>query len=169
MNSKEIQQALVRHRYDVRRVLVMRNCCFTGFEADLLVIQPTGYVTEIEIKISVSDYLNEFKATTKKKKHARLQAAMDGDVNKKVTWKARHPNLIKHFYYAFPEELWPKIAKKEMPEYAGVLLVSRGRVKELRKPKKLACVPATQEQQIAMLRSSYFRDWTAFLKNNGDA
>lgn len=161
MTSKDIQRALVRYRYDVRRVMVLRNCCFTGFEADLLVIQPSGYVTEIEIKISVSDYLNEFRAETKKEKHLRLKAAMESGLCKK---KKHNPNLIKHFYYAFPQELWPKISQKEMPEYAGVLLISRSGVKEVRRPMQLACVKSTEEQQIAMLRGCYFRDWTAFMK-----
>lgn len=164
MTSKDIQRSLVRHRYDVRRVMVLRNCCFTGFEADMLVVQPSGYVTEIEIKISVSDYLNEFKTETKKQKHKEFEAAMRGSAVLAAAGRPYKTNLIKHFYYAFPEELWPKISQKEMPEYAGVLLIGKWRVKEVRKPKKLACEKASAEQQISMLRGSYFRDWTAFMK-----
>lgn len=68
-------------------------------ECDMLIVTKNHYLTEIEIKISLSDLKADFK-----KKHQHK------DEN------------IKNFYYAFPEEIKEK-AIELIPEEAGILIV----------------------------------------------
>ena len=67
-------------------------------ECDMLIVSKNQYLTEVEIKISLSDLRADFK-----KEHQHK------DEN------------IKNFYYAFPEEMKEK-AIKLIPEKAGILI-----------------------------------------------
>lgn len=67
-------------------------------ECDMLIVSKNCYLTEVEIKISLSDLKADFK-----KKHQHK------DEN------------IKNFYYAFPEEMKEK-AIELIPEEAGILI-----------------------------------------------
>lgn len=67
-------------------------------ECDMLIVTKNCYLTEVEIKISLSDLKADFK-----KKHQHK------DEN------------IKNFYYAFPEEMKEK-AIKLIPEKVGILI-----------------------------------------------
>ena len=67
-------------------------------ECDMLIVSKNQYLTEVEIKISLSDLKADFK-----KEHQHK------DEN------------IKNFYYAFPEEMKEK-AIKLIPEEAGILI-----------------------------------------------
>lgn len=67
-------------------------------ECDMLIVSKNQYLTEVEIKISLSDLRADFK-----KEHQHK------DEN------------IKNFYYAFPEEMKDK-AIKLIPEKAGILI-----------------------------------------------
>jgi hypothetical protein len=81
------------------------------FESDFLAVSKSGYVWEIEIKISKSDFKNDFiKATPGgKNKHERL----DSD---SITFK---PN---RFCFAVPDGL---VSKKDVPDYAGLIYVPK--------------------------------------------
>ena len=68
-------------------------------ECDILIVTKNRYLTEVEIKISLSDLKADFK-----KKHQHK------DEN------------IKNFYYAFPAEMKEK-AIELIPEEAGILIV----------------------------------------------
>jgi len=67
-------------------------------ECDMLIVTKNRYLTEVEIKISLSDLKADFK-----KEHQHK------DEN------------IKNFYYAFPEEMKEK-ALELIPEECGILL-----------------------------------------------
>ncbi len=71
-------------------------------ECDMLVLSKFGYLTEIEIKRSFSDFLADFK-----KKH-------------------HHENMgiIKYFYYCVPEKIYEKVhdeLSKRDVEYSGII------------------------------------------------
>lgn len=70
-------------------------------ECDLLYLTPQGYATEVEIKVEKGDLKRE-----KEKKH---------------THEHRY---ISRLYYALPENL-KYIAEQEVPERAGILIVSK--------------------------------------------
>jgi hypothetical protein len=76
--------------------MIWRN--IVNHECDMLIVTKNHYLTEVEIKISLSDLKADFK-----KKHQHK------DEN------------IKNFYYAFPEEMKEK-AIDLIPEEAGILI-----------------------------------------------
>lgn len=59
----DVQSMLAGH-FDARRNLVVPNVSwgfFAGYEADLVIVTPSGYLTEIEIKRSWGDFLADFR------------------------------------------------------------------------------------------------------------
>ena len=91
-----------------------------GWESDYLCITKSGYVYECEIKISRSDYQNDFK--NKVIKHQILEA--------KETPKLR-PN---YFYYVVPEGL---ISKEEVPNGYGLIYVKDWGLDVVKEAKKI--------------------------------
>lgn len=83
-----------------RNLVVINRCTrFFGHEIDLLAVSPRFYASEVEIKVSKSDFLADFK--------------------KKTTHKSRY---IKRFYYAVPYDM-EQYAKERLPEDAGLIVV----------------------------------------------
>ena len=133
--EKDIQGVLERHydkngiKYTVGNLYLFKY----NWETDFLVVQKaSGYCYEIEIKISRSDFFNDFKKT---EKHSILSEGTylvkkykyktDPETKKRVSehyyepkeWKFK-PNK---FYYCVPEGL---IKPEEVPEYAGLMYVN---------------------------------------------
>lgn len=72
-------------------------------ECDLFIINPSGFCTEVEIKISLADFKKDFE-----KKHDHSD------------------ERIKNFYYAFPHIIYNKnkeFIDKMVPDHAGILIV----------------------------------------------
>lgn len=110
-----MQQHLLSFRSTARYVL--QNLYVFGWESDILFLSKSGFWTEIEIKVSRSD----FKADAKNKieKHSILST------------KDNHfkPN---QFFYAVPKGL---VLPDEIPEYAGLLEIrNRGFHPEIKIP-----------------------------------
>ena len=85
----------------------MMNLFVYDWESDYLTITKSGYVYEVEIKISRADFFNDFKH--KGKKHTLLESGVAlNDQN-------NGPN---YFYYAVPDGL---IKENEVPDYAGLV------------------------------------------------
>lgn len=80
-------------------VVVNRCAWMFGHEADLISVTEAGYCTEIEIKVSKSDFMADFR--------------------KKVSHDSAY---IKYFYYAVPEYM-AEYAMERLPEGAGLLVV----------------------------------------------
>ena len=115
MTSAEITRALARH-IDYRRNVIVPRCHFAGAEADVLVLRPSDWLEEIEIKISVADFKREWE--TKAAKHERLvrggtlfAPADESSTNPK-------PHKIRRFWFAIPLDLWPKIGPM-LPAHVG--------------------------------------------------
>lgn len=90
----------------------MENLFVFGWESDYLCITKSDLIYECEIKISRSDFQNDFKH--KKEKHLLLESK-----EKDIAADNKKPD---YFYYAVPEGL---ITKDEVPEYAGLIYVSK--------------------------------------------
>ena len=90
----------------------MENLFVFGWESDYLCITKSDLIYECEIKISRSDFQNDFKH--KKEKHLLLESK-----EKDAAADNKKPD---YFYYAVPEGL---ITKDEVPEYAGLIYVSK--------------------------------------------
>jgi hypothetical protein len=144
--EKSIQASLEKRfdsnniKYTVSNLYLFRH----NWETDFLVVQKSGYCYEIEIKISRSDFLNDFK---KVDKHSIMNEGTymvkkykyhtDPATKKRISehyhapaeWKFK-PNK---FYYCVPENL---IQKEEVPDYAGLMYVSKyGVVTTIKEPK----------------------------------
>ena len=88
----------------------MENLFVFGWESDYLCITKSDLIYECEIKISRSDFHNDFKH--KRKKHLLLESQDAQADNKKPDY----------FYYVVPEGM---ITEEEVPEYAGLIYVSK--------------------------------------------
>ena len=112
-------------------------------ECDILIVTKNQYITEVEIKISLSDLKADFK-----KKHQHK------DEN------------IKNFNYAFPEEMKEK-AIKLIPEEAGILIavekkcgIPYRKIECYRKPKiNKKAKPINDIVLSKIYRLGYLRYW----------
>ena len=91
----------------------MENLYVYRWESDFLYVTKAGYVYEIEIKVSHSDFVNDMK---KVEKHQILEGKY---VFKK--WDKEYPQRPNYFYYAVPEGL---VTIEEVPEYAGLIYIN---------------------------------------------
>ena len=116
MNSTTIELALVRH-LNSRINLIVPNVFWglgLSYEADLVVVKPSQWAYEIEIKTSLSD----LKAEKKKK------------------YFAHHSNKFKYLYFAVPENLKEQ-ALELIPERSGLFIVKENEMVILVKPPKI--------------------------------
>ena len=100
MTTSQIEIAVARF-FGTRANLIVPNVCwgFNIHECDLLIISKSGYATEVEIKISLYDIVND-----KKKKHGHQS------------------NKIKKLFFAIPKNLENCIHL--IPDRAGVIIVN---------------------------------------------
>jgi hypothetical protein len=164
MNERKIQWMLAQRQsspfYASRQFAVVPNVSWSmlPWEADLLVCSKAGFLTEVEIKISMSDW----KADLLKNKH-----------RPDIGW--RQSRMVKRFFYACPPEIaerWLEIKRETMdektgivvthafPEYAGVLSVSEDGVKVIRpaadKPNHRRL---TDQEMLNMARLGSIKAW----------
>ena len=89
--------------YNPAKVKAARNnCSVTGYEADLLIFRPSGYVEEIEIKVSLSDLKREI--AKKADKHHVLQSGR---------------SIVSKFWFAIPHENLLSF-RPFIPSWAGI-------------------------------------------------
>ena len=100
LTVKDIQARLAEH-WGIRNHIIVPNVSWglLDYEADLLIMNKTGYVTEIEIKRSWSDFLADFKK----------------DDN------AHKSELVYQFWYCVPDELYSKCIEKLKEVYPNSL------------------------------------------------
>jgi hypothetical protein len=107
MNENKIQ-SLLRSKYNQTSKIIIENIYFFRYdwESDVFIVKTNGYIYEIEIKISVSD----FKADSKKvDKHNRLKSKLGFIPNK--------------FFYCTPKGL---LKLTDIPDYAGLIEIGEG-------------------------------------------
>lgn len=101
----EIEEAVAR-KFGVRTNIIVPNLSWglAGMhENDLFIVKQSGYGVEVEIKISKSDLLSDFKKSHQHKDRF---------------------NRIKEFYYAFPESML-KTCEELIPKDAGIIVCRR--------------------------------------------
>jgi len=138
MKTLDVEIAVMEY-LNVRRNIVVPNVSWgmpgLFYEADVVSLTPSGYATEIEIKVSKSDLLRD-----KKKRHNHKS------------------KLFKYLYFAVPEKL-QDIALKVIPEHAGLLVVvennygtySMRNVKKVREAKSNKMVRCWDYQKMLKL------------------
>lgn len=127
------------------RYLVVANVSWglLRWEADVCALSNSGWLTEIEIKVSVAD----LKKDAEKTKHG--QWAQD--------------NMIREFFYAMPGAVWDKVKDAPpIPDYAGVIVITEdGRREYPRKAtKKTHARKLTDSERLQLGRLGAMRYWT---------
>ena len=106
MFAPQIEIAVARH-FNYRTNLVVPNVSWglgLRYEADLVVVRPSGWALEVEIKCTASD----IKADLKKKKWRRGM------------WPSK---LFREMWFAVPQEL---AEHPDIPAHVGLLAVNAG-------------------------------------------
>jgi hypothetical protein len=107
ITSKDIVNSLllrfINHKY------LINNAYIFDWESDFFSVSESGYVYEVEIKVTRGDYKDDFNKTNK---HLLLAEGKDYIQN------IKRPNK---FFYACPKGLLNTI---EIPEYAGLIEIT---------------------------------------------
>lgn len=112
-------------------------------EADVLALSASGYLTEVEIKISVAD----FRRDAAKAKHS-------------PRWHTR-TDLVSAFYYAMPEMMWPKVETEFASDRAGLILVSDAGIARVSiKAPPRPCRKLNEAERLHLGRLGTMRYWT---------
>lgn len=103
--TEKLIQSIIRSKFFNSSKYIIENLYFfaSTWESDVFILKNNGYIIEVEIKISVSDFKADVKKTVK---HETLVNGI------------YKPNK---FFYCVPESLVDKI---DIPKYAGLLVVS---------------------------------------------
>ena len=111
---------------------------FLRYEADMLVITKAKFCTEIEVKVSMSDWKQDFA----KRKH-------------KIP-----DNRIKYQYYAAPKTLALRYTELELPPGWGIISVddSAG-IEILKEAEARKSRPVTDKELLILSRLACFRVW----------
>jgi hypothetical protein len=154
MKASDVQRALVIGNYPpfrYRQYLVVPNV-FWGwdlpYEADLIAVSRALYASEIEIKVSKHDLLQD----PEKRKH-----------------KMQRPSKISYFYYAMPEELTQYFTPENgFPETLGLIKITKDRSWEddryraeyvRRAQKHPNSRKITEAERVRLLELAYCRIW----------
>lgn len=125
-----------------------------GHECDLIKLTPSGFCSEIEIKISLSDLKKD-----NEKKHNHIDSGAPYEVH-------TNGNKIKYLYFAIPEYLEQHI--EHIPERAGILILREKKnfYKEkylkffqIRAPKKQSNYRFSEKERIKLLSLMAMRIW----------
>lgn len=163
MTAKDIDRHLRNHFENNSRYMVSNVFAFDQYykETDFLLVKDNGFIFDIEIKVSRSD----FKADFKKKKHYILKngfITLDYDYYRQeesglVSYKKNCPIPIKtpnRFYFCVPENL---ISVEEVPDYAGLFYVYEdGRIKKIKEAKLLHKEKHLKEIESVLCRKFYY-------------
>lgn len=125
---------------------IVENLYVFDWESDMLIKTRSGYWYEVECKISLADFKNDFKR--KWRKHDLLKT---GDE------KHRRPN---YFYYCVPWYLSGKVLPI-LPSYAGlIVLTENGKLNEVRRASLLHTDKYTDEDLKLCNKFYYaYRNW----------
>lgn len=125
---------------------IVENLYVFDWESDMLIKTRSGYWYEVECKISLADFKNDFK--NKRQKHELLKT---GDE------KHRRPN---YFYYCVPWYLSEKVLPL-LPDYAGlIVLTENGRLNEVNRAPCLHKQKYTNEELKLCDKFYYaYRNW----------
>lgn len=158
MTEDKLQTAF--YRANMRRYQIITPNTYLSWschEMDILCVRKSGYIDEIEIKISKSDFLADFKKTV----HIKTNTFVWPRV-KTPKHEAMQQGLLRcnRFSFLIPESLIDKI---DIPEYAGLYVASedlfRPYVREIKKPKLFHKNKITQRELISLGEKMAYRYW----------
>jgi hypothetical protein len=155
--ERQVQDAVYIHCAIKNHEIIVPNSCLFGWEADVISVNRTGFVSEFEIKVSRSDFKAEGK-----KAHRRL---LTDPVEKSNLFGDRIHPRPNYFYYVVPDGL---IQPKEVPDYAGLIYVYKhvrryalyyGIAREVKGAKRLHREKIDDGQRRQLARAMTVRYW----------
>lgn len=174
VTASEISYVLAHKVWKPRTHVIVPNLSWglLPWEADLAVLHGSGYMDEVEIKISLADLRREFE--TKAEKHERLvrgspQYVLGVDRKFVPNWSDTKPHIVRRFWFAMPERLIEKgFGGIKLPDHAGLIAVSGTTTERLfywkaeviKQPKVLTnSRKLTDAERMTMMRLAYLRYW----------
>ncbi len=177
--EKTIGRALAQKTFNRKYLVVVPNCTWTGYEADLLAVTENLRLIDVEIKISRSD----LKADAAKDKWVKRTFAGYGpeqrverngtllSVHRPAVWdelRLTWPRSIWKHYYALPAAIWMDSLFDNLGSPAsGVLLLSQGErgleIKVARKAKpNRDAKPISATAAVDLARLASLRMWESY-------
>jgi hypothetical protein len=183
VTAVDVSRVVALQVWSPYRQIIVPNCVgMTGAEADLLVLHESGWMDEVEIKISKADFRREISKKTDKHKMLlegprRYVYASEYELVKDdprferdgISYDDRparsghirdQKSIIRRFFFAMPEELAKELLS-EIPQWAGLLAVGGTRSYSiLKRPPKLPnSRKLTDAERAKLLRYGYVRYW----------
>lgn len=168
-SEESIQRILTSHYVSSSKYIVPNAYIFKhDWESDLFVLKKNGYSYEIEIKISKSDYKNDF--TSKTHKHDILTTGKYIESkyvvrDKKVVSERcgdvkPHKFMPNKFYYCVPTGM---IQKEDVPYYAGLIYCDKFSINIIKEAPFIHKEKLEYEKKLCMKFYYYWRNSQAEL------
>ncbi len=150
---KEIQYQFYRHWLTRYELLAPNIYLDFWSEMDLLGVRKSGYVDEIEIKVSASDFKADFKKTINIFEDERRYRYKEIPKH-----EALPSGLVKCNYFSFllPEEIADKC---EIPDYAGLFVIRNNYVREVKRAPLLHKTKISPREKYNIGRKMAYRFW----------
>ena len=110
LTEQQIINILARVYFNPYQSIVVPNCYLPGWEADLLVMRRSGWLDEIEVKVTKADFRRDL--TGKGDKHERLTKGIPARLPWNpaarcypLDWSDTKPTIVRRFFYAMPHAL----------------------------------------------------------------
>lgn len=164
-SEKRIAYALATGYFKSRSVVFIPNCIWTGAEADVLVVEMSRKLIDVEIKISRAD----FKADARKQKWWHVNKVKKNGVwtREKESVKDWPDSVWKHIY-VLPKEEWREDLLEHMAsDKSGIVLIEEidGRIifTDYKKPvKNKDALILTERQVLDIARLANVRMWQTY-------
>lgn len=141
IGATKVAEAVVANLFPIPRHLCVANVSWSllSYEADLLCMTQSGYLIEVEVKISLAD--------------------LKRDAGKRK-WESRDfRERVSRFYYAMPEALWEKPSTREhVRPGAGVIVVGEKARIEV-EAERTSARPLSAKDQFDLARVGSYRAW----------
>lgn len=147
------------HRKQTR---VFPNTFIGSWEGDIFEVSPSGYLTEIELKLTRSDFFGDKDKARRKRdylyKHGDPRAYK---TQKKYDFLERGER-VNRFFYLIPEGM---VTEAEVPDWAGLITFKPydawGRVefgfRTIKNAKRLSDIKYGEKHLLKLLESTYYR------------
>jgi hypothetical protein len=160
LNEKIIQRRLFDFYNKLGHKLIAPNIFLYHSEADLITVQKSGYVNEVEIKLNKPDLKRDFE----KRKHPYMAKAVTLKNTPGRCASSRYLTYMpNYFWFAFPHHILGKI-DFEIPDYYGLITIRNFGMDVwypvIHRRAKIMHKKKVTEKQIAQIaRSLMFKLW----------
>lgn len=160
MTEKEAIKAIEIH---YSKYYSLPNIWYFRWESDVLVINDSDYILEIEIKVSRSDFLADFKKNV-------TAIFRNADLGQKVENMPKHDFLLDNrstkkpnkFFYAAPERM---LSIEDIPKHCGWIEIGYKEVNgaQLKSVKKVKEAPFLHKEKKIQWRSLFHKTYFKYV------